>query len=208
MADSNTLTHPDGRVFQKVSTKTTTHTSENSPKLVFVDQSYYEVEVIISDPIPTQPASWFGHSAIVLDGETVFSRAHDEYVIVSKQTYMNGGIVSKMVSTVSNPPTRGNQNVRNNMGYYLWVTKSELNMMRNDLEKRVAISRANALDNKRFGLHNEDYAFWDNNCATNVAEVLFNAGVIDYNNVLSPPDLRNNVISSKRYLRYTVYRKR
>lgn len=57
---------PSGNTLTKIATRTTTPTSDSTPKQVHVQTD--TIEIIVSDSRAISMGSQFGHSAIVIDG--------------------------------------------------------------------------------------------------------------------------------------------
>ncbi|WP_454725289.1 MULTISPECIES: hypothetical protein [Cupriavidus] len=173
------LISPSGKTLIPVANRTTTPTPANAPKPVPVDRGFIEVFVFDSRP---RPASAFGHVAIGID-ETVYSRAHDRYYKGSAAEYLR----------------RNTQEVNRDVaGLYLWVSPREKQIIRAELERRVAVDAK--------------YSIFNNSCSSNVADVLELVGVMAHDprylpTPVSPAELLAVLEKSNRLVERRFYRK-
>lgn len=191
---------PDGRKFS--ASRTTTPADDYSPKKVFIDTP--TIEVIISDSRLRSMGSQWGHVAIEIDG-IVYSRAHEEYVKIDRNTYFYGGIVNLTNSSIR---TSGNL-WRDNVGLMLRVSPSEKVKVRRELERRVSVDRIF----KRTHPNRSTYNLFDNSCSSNVADVLESIGILAHDprwlpTPVTPAELDAALMKSKRLTKKNYYPKR
>lgn len=194
-------TSPAGVKYRLVATKTTTPETDASPKEILVDST--TVEVIVSDSRLRAMGSQWGHVAIEIDG-IVYSRAHEEYVKIDKHTYFYGGIIERANDSIR---TEGNL-WRDNLGLVLRVSPAEKRTIKSELERRIAVDR----DFKRARPKESTYSIFDNNCSSNVADVLESIGILAHDprwlpTPVTPAILDGALQKSKRLVRKNHYPK-
>jgi len=162
-----THTGPDGVKYRRIATRSLTPVTNAAAKEIVVDTA--TVEIVTSDSRLHSMGSQWGHVAIDING-IVHSRAHEEYVRVDKHTYFHGGTVA-----LANRVVRTHGNLwRDNIGLVLRVSPKQKLVIRTELERRIAVDRAF----KRKHPNSSTYSIFDNNCSSNVADVLETAGIL------------------------------
>lgn len=162
-----TIQSPNGKILNKTTTKTTTPTSNTTTKQIQVQLE--KIEVIVSDSRILSSGSQWGHVALLIDG-ILYSRAHEEYVTMDKQTYFHGGTVYLVRGPIK---TEGNR-WRDSVGLILKLTPTEKLKIRNELERRVATDR----DFRQKHPNESDYSIFNNSCSSNVEDVLEMVGIL------------------------------
>jgi hypothetical protein len=192
---------PDGIKYRLAATKTTTSTTDNSPKQIVVDST--TIEVIVSDSRLLSFGSNWGHAAIDIDG-TIYSRAHEEYVKIDRHTYFYGGTVHVANGALQ---TKGNL-WRDSVGLVLRLSPAEKNKIKAELEQRVATDQAF----KRRHPESSTYSVFDNSCSTNVADVIESVGILAHDPrwlpfPVAPAELETVIEKSKRLAKKNYYPK-
>ena len=149
-----------GKTLIPVAKRTTTPVNDNSVKKIEVQREY--VEVIVSDSRAISAGSQWGHVAISID-DRVYSRAHEEYIVTSKQIYMHGGEVQRANDKLH---VAGN-GWRDSAGIVLWLSPREKEIVQKELERRVAKDR----EFRKKHPNDSTYSIFDNSCSSNVADV-------------------------------------
>ncbi|WP_197715455.1 hypothetical protein [Aquitalea magnusonii] len=90
---------------------------------------------------------------------------------MSKDVYMNGGVVQR---TLSREDVRG-QGYRDNIGLVLWVSPREKIIVENELKRRVMHDREHI---KKSGLGHSRYSVFDDSCSSNMADALELIGIL------------------------------
>lgn len=189
-----------GKTLRKVATRTLTPMTDVGEKVVTVNREF--IEVIIGDTrLPGSGEQW-GHAAIMIDG-TVYLRAHDEYLVMSKTVYMNGGKLEKALKILS---IRG-QSYRDSVGLVLWLSAKEKQMLDVELKRRVALDRQLILQSNGT---RSSYSVLDNSCSTNVADVLELIGILAHDprwppTPVTPAELLAALEKSRRLVRKNFY---
>lgn len=202
MAEDVLKSPTTGKTLIPVATKTTTPTSDSKPKQVPVNRVY--VEVIVSDSRFISDGSQWGHVAIVID-DIVYSRAHNNYVTTTKNAYLHGGPVQR----ADGPhPARGN-GWRDNVGLVLWMSPRERDIVKEELERRVAKDR----EFRRSHPHDTTYSVFSNSCASNVADVLELVGILAHDPrwlpfPVTPAELLSVLEKSNRLVKKNYYPKK
>lgn len=192
-----------GKTLVKVATKQLTPTSDTSVKTVTVQREF--VEVIVSDSRAISTGSQWGHAAIVIDG-TVYSRGHEEYVAMTKDVYLNGG----MYNRASGPARMRGQGFRDNAGLVLWVSPREKKIVENELKRRVLHDREHV---RKKGNGHSTYSIFDNSCSSNVADALELVGILAHDPrwlpfPVTPAELLAVLGKSNRLIKKNHYPKR
>jgi hypothetical protein len=191
----------NGVKYRLVATKATTPTTDTSAKEIIVDSA--TIEIIISDSRLHSMGSQWGHVAIEIDG-IVYSRAHEEYVKINKQTYFYGGVVN-----LTNGSIRTGGNLwRDNAGLILRVSPAEKEKVKRELERRVSVDRAF----KQAHPNKSTYSIFDNSCSSNVADVLESIGILAHDprwlpTPVTPAELDAALEKSKRLAKKNYYPK-
>jgi hypothetical protein len=128
------------------------------------------IEVIISDSRMVSQGSQWGHAAIVIDG-TVYSRGHEEYVTMSKDVYLHGGVVHRVLKD----ERVSGQGYRDNVGLILWVSPREKKIVEDELKRRVQHDREHI---KQESIGHSRYSIFDDSCSSNVADALELIGIL------------------------------
>lgn len=142
------------------------------------------IEILISDSRIVSRGSQFGHVAIEING-TVYGRAHPGWDIDNHTSYLN---------------RQQTKMQRDTTGYVISVSDSEKQIILDEITKR--------------SIANKPYSLADNNCSSNVAEVLEKAGIQVYDprwqipGIISPADLMSGLQHSKRLIGIRWYPKR
>ncbi|CAG4892193.1 hypothetical protein [Paraburkholderia gardini] len=192
---------PDGVKYRLIAYKTTTPTKDTSVKQIIADST--TIEVIVSDSRLLSVGSQWGHVAMEIDG-IVYSRAHEEYVKIDKHTYFYGGVVN-----LTNGSIRTGGNLwRDNVGLVLRVSPAEKEKVKRELERRVSVDRAF----KRAHPGESTYSLFDNNCSSNVADVLESIGILAHDprwlpTPIAPAELDAVLEKSKRLAKKNYYPK-
>lgn len=142
------------------------------------------IEVLISDSRSVSRGSQFGHAAIAIDG-VVYGRAHPGWDVDNVLNYLN-----RQQTRVQ----------RDTIGYLIHASEGE---------KRIIISEI-----RRRRHENRRYSLIDNNCSSNIAEVLGKAGILAYDprwqlpGIIAPADLMTGLRHSKRLIGIRRYPKK
>ena len=142
------------------------------------------IEILISDSRSVSRGSQFGHVAIAVDG-VVYGRAHPGWDVDSILNYLN---------------RQQTKMQRDTIGYLLHTSKDE---------KRIIVSEI-----KRRLHENKPYSLVDNNCSSNIAEVLGKAGILAHDprwqlpSIIAPADLMTGLRHSKRLIGIRRYPKK
>jgi len=175
---------PDGVKYRLVAARTTTPADDTSAKEISVQST--TVEVMVSEPRLLSFGSQFGHVAVIVD-DKVYSRAHEKYFATDRNDYLHRNAY------------------RNSVGYVIRVSRDEKKIIETELERRVGLF---TLDQK-----SQEYRLLDNNCSSNVADVLNAAGIVAYDprwsvfQIVSPADIVTGLNHSKRVARKIEYPK-
>lgn len=192
---------PDGVKYRLIASKTTTSSTDASLKEIVVDSTM--IEIIVSDSRLRSVGSQWGHVAIDIDG-IVYSRATEEYVKIDRSAYFYGGTVNRANGSIQ---TSGNL-WRDNLGLVLRVSQDEKEKIKDELERRVATDRAF----RRSNPNDSTYGVFDNNCSSNVADVLESIGILAHDprwlpTPVTPAILSSAVSKSKRLVKQKLYPK-
>lgn len=192
-----------GKTLRKVDTRTLTPASDTSEKTVTVQREF--VEVIFGDSRIISLGSQWGHVAIVVD-DTVYTRAHDEYVVMPKNVYLYGGEVQKTLESLK---IKG-QGFRDSVGLVLWLSTEEKRKVEAELKRRVEQDRR--LIRETSGKQSS-YSLLDNSCSTNVADVLELIGILAHDprwppTPVAPAELLAVLEKSRRLVKKNFYPKR
>ncbi|WP_152608017.1 hypothetical protein [Burkholderia sp. A9] len=142
------------------------------------------IEILISDSRSVSRGSQFGHAAIAIDG-IVYGRAHP------------GWDVDNIASYLDRQQTKMR---RDTIGYLINATESEKGIIISEIKKRR--------------LENKHYSLADNNCSSNIAEVLGKVGILAYDprwqlpGIIAPADLMIGLRHSKRLIGIRRYPKK
>lgn len=181
--ENQTITDPSGNVLRLVGKAKTTAHSDDSVKPVNTDST--TVEVIVSDGRMISLGSQWGHVAIEMDG-TVYGISHKGYDVRTRALYLE------------------NNDYRDSIGVTLRVAPAEKEKMKTEFARRKKIGRP--------------YDVISNSCLTNVADVLESIGILAHdprfsydpssNAGVSPKELINVILRSKRFVKTTEYYKK
>lgn len=144
------------------------------------------IEVVVSEPRLLSMGSQFGHVALIVDGKT-YSRATERYFTTDKSDYLRRNAY------------------RNSVGYVIRVSQTEKVAIKTELERRVHL---HAIDPE-----SHEYSLLDNNCSSNVADVLQKAGIVAHDprwlamGIISPADIVTGLNHSQRVARKIHYPK-
>ncbi|WP_157653270.1 DUF4105 domain-containing protein [Burkholderia ubonensis] len=142
------------------------------------------VEILISDSRLISRGSQFGHAAIAIDG-VVYGRAHPGWDIDNISNYLH---------------RQQTKLHRDTIGYLINTSEDEKKIIIDEIKKRR--------------LENKHYSLVDNNCSSNIAEVLSKAGILAYDprwqlpGVIAPSDLMTGLRHSKRLIGMRRYPKK
>ncbi|MDN7861208.1 DUF4105 domain-containing protein [Burkholderia cepacia] len=142
------------------------------------------VEILISDSRSISRGSQFGHAAIAIDG-IVYGRAHPGWDVDNIRSYLN---------------RQQTKMQRDTIGYLLHSSEDE---------KKIIVSEI-----KRRRHENKPYSLVDNNCSSNIAELLGKAGILAYDprwqlpGIIAPADLMTGLRHSKRLIGIQRYPKK
>ncbi|WP_420996267.1 hypothetical protein ACKI2N_002690 [Cupriavidus sp. 30B13] len=177
---TNTLKAPNGKTLVKVAQRSTTSVQSTAEKPVTVDRNY--IEVAIFDSRLISEGSQFGHASIAFrSDDMVYSRAHKKYMRGRWQDYL-----------------RSNRSYREVIGVEMWISPREEDIIRKELEHRVAVS--------------SKYSIFSNSCSSNIADVLELVGIHGYDprglpTPSTPAELLAMLRKSNRFIKeykYTV----
>lgn len=172
---NQSLKSPEGKDLFLIANKTTTKSNNTEIKQIFVNRT--EVEVIFGEYMGIPDIdSIFGHVAINVDG-TVYSRAHGKYAKISKDKYMGGGELLPNGARSS-----GQIASRDSAGILLAVSIREKEIIKKELERRVAIDE----DFKKKNPKESTYNLANNSCSSNVADVLELIGILAHDPRFAP----------------------
>ena len=173
---------PRGNTLTKVATKTTTSTSDSTPKQVHVQTE--TIEVIISDSRAISMGSQFGHSAIVIDG-IEYGRAHPGWDQDTKEHYLHRQQVAMG---------------RDSWGYILRITPSEKRKMLSEIRRRMA-------ENKPYSVTDNSCS---SNVAEvlEIAGIQAHDPRFEFIDTISPADLMVGLKHSNRLVGQNVYPKK
>ena len=142
------------------------------------------IEILISDSRSISRGSQFGHAAIAVDG-VVYGRAHPGWDVDNVLNYLNRQQTKMQRDTV---------------GYLVNASEAEKGIIISEIIKRRN--------------ENKHYSLVDNNCSSNIAEILGKAGILAYDprwqlpGIISPADLMTGLHHSKRLIGIRRYPKK
>jgi hypothetical protein len=142
------------------------------------------IEILISDSRSISKGSQFGHTAIAIDG-VVYGRAHPGWDTDSLRNYLDRQQIKMHRDTI---------------GYVVSVSESEKQTILSEVKNRVVANRP--------------YSIVDNNCSSNIAEVLGKAGILANDprwqlpGIVPPADLMTGLRHSKRLIGIRRYPKK
>ncbi len=200
----NQLRSPStGKTLRKVDTRTLTPVSDTSEKTITVQREF--VEVIFGDSRIISLGSQWGHVAIVVD-DTVYTRAHDEYIVMPKNVYLYGGKIQKTLKS----RTIEGQSYRDSVGLVLWLSPQEKRKVEDELKRRVELDSRliRETNGKR-----SSYSLLDNSCSSNVTDVLELVGILAHDprwppTPVTPAELLAVLKKSRRLVKKNFYPKR
>ena len=179
----------EGVKYRLIGTRKTTPITDSDAKIIKTQT--VQIEVLVSDSVMRYMGSQFGHVAISIDND-VYTRAHETYRKLDKYSYIHDSQQIKMK--------------RDTLGIFLRVSPDERNNIKGELERRLQLD-------KEFRLkHSEEssYSIINNNCSSNVADVLENIGVQShdprfFNTPITPAELASVLRKSKRVVKTHLY---
>ncbi|XZG71503.1 hypothetical protein ACTSKR_06490 [Chitinibacteraceae bacterium HSL-7] len=123
---------------------------------------------------------------------------------MSKDVYLNGGAYERAAS----PVQMAGQGFRDNVGIVLWVSQRERDIIRKELQRRVDVDRSRARQGKT-----STYDIFDNNCSSNVADVLEMVGILAHDprffgTPSTPAELLAVLSKSSRFIKKNYYPKK
>ncbi|WP_448167962.1 hypothetical protein [Burkholderia ambifaria] len=142
------------------------------------------IEILISDSRSISRGSQFGHAAIAIDG-IVYGRAHPGWDVDNISRYLD---------------RQQTKMHRDTIGYLINATEREKAIITSEIKQRR--------------LENRHYSLVDNNCSSNIAEVLGKAGILAYDprwqlpGIIAPADLMIGLRHSKRLIGIRRYPKK
>jgi hypothetical protein len=156
---TETLTSPiTGKTLVRAGVRATTLTRFDEAKPIPVQREF--IEVVVFDSRLLSRGSQWGRAAIEIDG-TVYSRAP---ILFFKGGYRKYLIGNTRRWRTKPDGTIGKGVYRDAVGLLMWVSLREKALIRDELERRVAV--------------NAKYSLFDNSCSSNVADVLELAGIM------------------------------
>lgn len=167
-----------GKELFLIAKRSTTPIDNTEAKKIFLKREL--IEVIVSDSRLLSLGSQWGHVAIVIDGK-VYSRSTSVYFTTTYSDYIS------------------RNSYRDSAGLLLSVSSREKNIVKRELERRVAV--------------NDKYSLFSNSCSSNVEDVLEMINILAHDPrwipySVTPAEILAVVGKSNRFVKKNMYPKK